>query len=92
MCPSFPCWEPDNRAASGCAAGKVCLSLLGTWAGPSWEPSKSTLMQVPPVAASCHRCAHALHALEVRVADAGPGAGARVHPRHDLRQEPLLQW
>ncbi|KAJ1381839.1 ubiquitin-conjugating enzyme/RWD-like protein, partial [Ochromonadaceae sp. CCMP2298] len=26
--------------------GKVCLSLLGTWAGPSWDPSVSTLLQV----------------------------------------------
>ena len=26
--------------------GKVCLSLLGTWQGPGWEPSYSTLLQV----------------------------------------------
>ncbi|CAJ1455889.1 unnamed protein product [Effrenium voratum] len=26
--------------------GKVCLSLLGTWAGPGWDPEKSTLLQV----------------------------------------------
>jgi ubiquitin-protein ligase len=26
--------------------GKVCLSLLGTWAGPGWIPNKSTLIQV----------------------------------------------
>uniref|UniRef100_A0A0D6QRL6 UBC core domain-containing protein n=1 Tax=Araucaria cunninghamii TaxID=56994 RepID=A0A0D6QRL6_ARACU len=26
--------------------GKVCLSLLGTWDGPSWQPWKSTLLQV----------------------------------------------
>ncbi len=26
--------------------GKVCLSLLGTWSGPGWEPSYSTLLQV----------------------------------------------
>jgi len=26
--------------------GKVCLSLLGTWQGPGWEPGKSTLLQV----------------------------------------------
>ena len=26
--------------------GKVCLSLLGTWAGPSWVPGQSTLLQV----------------------------------------------
>ena len=26
--------------------GKVCLSLLGTWSGPGWEPKFSTLLQV----------------------------------------------
>lgn len=26
--------------------GKVCLSLLGTWPGPGWDPNKSTLLQV----------------------------------------------
>ncbi|KAI7837746.1 hypothetical protein COHA_008378 [Chlorella ohadii] len=26
--------------------GKVCLSLLGTWAGPGWQPGQSTLLQV----------------------------------------------
>mmetsp|Transcript_131351 Transcript_131351/g.366197 ORF Transcript_131351/g.366197 Transcript_131351/m.366197 type:complete len:991 (+) Transcript_131351:168-3140(+) len=26
--------------------GKVCLSLLGTWSGPSWDPARSTLLQV----------------------------------------------
>lgn len=26
--------------------GKVCLSLLGTWSGPSWVPGQSTLLQV----------------------------------------------
>jgi ubiquitin-protein ligase len=26
--------------------GKVCLSLLGTWAGPGWDPKCSTLLQV----------------------------------------------
>lgn len=26
--------------------GKVCLSLLGTWAGPSWDPTHSTMLQV----------------------------------------------
>ena len=25
---------------------QVCLSLLGTWAGPSWDPKTSTLLQV----------------------------------------------
>ena len=28
------------------ASGKVCLSLLGTWAGPSWQPNESTLYQL----------------------------------------------
>jgi ubiquitin-protein ligase len=28
------------------ADGKVCLSLLGTWSGPSWDPKVSTLLQV----------------------------------------------
>lgn len=26
--------------------GKVCLSLLGTWEGPGWDPAESTLLQV----------------------------------------------
>ena len=26
--------------------GKVCLSLLGTWSGPGWDPKASTLLQV----------------------------------------------
>ena len=26
--------------------GKVCLSLLGTWAGPGWDPARSTLLEV----------------------------------------------
>jgi ubiquitin-protein ligase len=26
--------------------GKVCLSLLGTWQGPGWQPGESTLLQV----------------------------------------------
>lgn len=28
------------------ATGKICLSLLGTWAGPGWEAGKSNLYQV----------------------------------------------
>ncbi|GMI35280.1 hypothetical protein TeGR_g2859 [Tetraparma gracilis] len=28
------------------AEGKVCLSLLGTWSGPGWDPAVSTLLQV----------------------------------------------
>lgn len=26
--------------------GKVCLSLLGTWTGPTWQPGKSTILQI----------------------------------------------
>ena len=26
--------------------GTVCLSLLGTWPGPAWEPARSTLLQL----------------------------------------------
>lgn len=26
--------------------GKVCLSLLGTWSGPGWDPSVSTILQL----------------------------------------------
>jgi hypothetical protein len=33
-------------ALSVCVRAQVCLSLLGTWAGPSWEPGVSTLLQV----------------------------------------------
>jgi hypothetical protein len=25
--------------------GDVCLSLLGTWPGPGWQPGQSTLLQ-----------------------------------------------
>lgn len=28
--------------------GKVCLSLLGTWSGPSWDPATSTILQARP--------------------------------------------
>lgn len=28
------------------ACGKVCLSLLGTWSGETWDPKQSTLLQV----------------------------------------------
>ncbi|XP_057828128.2 uncharacterized protein LOC131039403 isoform X2 [Cryptomeria japonica] len=27
-------------------SGKVCLSLLGTWDGPGWQPWRSTILQV----------------------------------------------
>jgi ubiquitin-protein ligase len=26
--------------------GKVCLSLLGTWSGPGWDPTESTILQL----------------------------------------------
>lgn len=32
--------------SSNSGSGKVCLSLLGTWKGPSWDPKSSTLLQV----------------------------------------------
>ena len=55
--PKFPNEPPkmDFRTTGGgsvgfnpnlYADGKVCLSLLGTWAGESWDPKKSTLLQV----------------------------------------------
>ncbi len=28
------------------AEGKVCLSLLGTFSGPGWEPGRSTILQL----------------------------------------------
>ena len=28
------------------ANGKVCLSLLGTWSGPGWDPKESTILQI----------------------------------------------
>jgi hypothetical protein len=45
---------PPPPAAAAVAAhpqnlyncGKVCLSLLGTWSGPGWDPAHSTLLQV----------------------------------------------
>ena len=46
------------------ACGKVCLSLLGTWSGPSWVPGQSTLLQVRlharhTINGSCHGLMHA---------------------------------
>ena len=35
-----------HLACPGPADGKVCLSLLGTWAGPGWDPAVSTLSQL----------------------------------------------
>ena len=28
------------------STGKVCLSLLGTWSGPGWQPNKSNVYQI----------------------------------------------
>ena len=28
------------------ADGTVCLSLIGTWDGPGWQPARSTLLQL----------------------------------------------
>lgn len=36
-------WRPNPNLY---ADGKVCLSLLGTWEGPKWDPKYSTLLQV----------------------------------------------
>lgn len=55
--PDFPQGPPkmDFRTTGGgqvhfnpnlYQCGKVCLSLLGTWAGESWDPKQSTLLQV----------------------------------------------
>lgn len=27
-------------------SGKVCLSLLGTWDGPGWDPERSSIYQL----------------------------------------------
>ena len=37
---------PSLLSSPSTQCGKVCLSLLGTWAGPGWNPAKSTLLQV----------------------------------------------
>jgi hypothetical protein len=45
MCLSPGAWQVRfNPNLYNC--GKVCLSLLGTWSGPSWQPGTSTLLQV----------------------------------------------
>ena len=36
-------WRPNPNLY---ADGKVCLSLLGTWEGPRWDPKFSTILQV----------------------------------------------
>ena len=41
--------------------GKVCLSLLGTWSGPGWEPQTSTLLQVFLSIQSMIMCADAYY-------------------------------
>ncbi|KAK3685301.1 hypothetical protein B0T22DRAFT_214295 [Podospora appendiculata] len=54
---TFPLIPPEMQfrtTGNGAAAfnpnlynnGKVCLSLLGTWAGQGWEPERSTILQV----------------------------------------------
>jgi ubiquitin-protein ligase len=35
-------YQPHTMA-EGCNAGKVCLSILGTWSGPNWVPMMSFL-------------------------------------------------
>jgi hypothetical protein len=49
--------------AVSCCVLQVCLSLLGTWAGPSWEPGVSTLLQVWACKQLCAAWtrAHSLH-------------------------------
>ena len=42
--PRPPTAPASLRSLYNC--GKVCLSLLGTWAGPGWVPDVSTLSQV----------------------------------------------
>ena len=44
--------------------GKVCLSLLGTWAGPSWDAAHSTLLQARFTADCC--CLSICHGLCLR--------------------------
>eukprot|EP00397_Hematodinium_sp_SG-2012_P020792 GEMP01021446.1.p1 GENE.GEMP01021446.1~~GEMP01021446.1.p1 ORF type:complete len:670 (+),score=116.50 GEMP01021446.1:57-2066(+) len=55
--PTYPCHPPKMlmRTTGGNTIrfnpniyedGYVCLSLLGTWSGPGWDPSYSTLLQL----------------------------------------------
>ncbi len=37
---------PAHFRSPLCSTVQVCLSLLGTWTGPSWNPQLSTLLQV----------------------------------------------
>merc|ERR1719247_1701647 len=43
---AHPLWGEDRINPNLHADGKVCLSLLGTWEGPGWQPRVSTLLQV----------------------------------------------
>merc|ERR1719247_953410 len=43
---AHPLWGDERVNPNLHADGKVCLSLLGTWEGPGWQPRVSTLLQV----------------------------------------------
>jgi ubiquitin-conjugating enzyme E2 O len=43
---AHPLWGDERLNPNLHADGKVCLSLLGTWEGPGWQPRVSTLLQV----------------------------------------------
>jgi len=43
------------------ANGEVCLSLLGTWQGPGWDPKHSTLGQVLMSIQALILCEHPIH-------------------------------
>ena len=44
---ALPAWGLSERLnPSLYENGKVCLSLLGTWSGPGWDPESSTLLQL----------------------------------------------
>jgi ubiquitin-conjugating enzyme E2 O len=43
---AHPIWGDERINPNLHADGKVCLSLLGTWEGPGWQPRVSTLLQV----------------------------------------------
>ena len=48
----------SRKLQNGMSDGaQVCLSLLGTWSGPGWDPKSSNVLQVAPHAgAHCARC------------------------------------
>ena len=52
--------------------GKVCLSLLGTWAGPGWVAGKSTLLQASKQGRLC-----------VQTLADHTVLGSHFHPVHD---------